>query len=361
MKKQHLAGIIFFLVTAMLLFSGCASGDMLDGKISPTQVSSVVPTDVSTSETVPTLELAEMPQIAGNPYMPVSGTFIIHLPDGWNCSESGEFQVNCQSQEMDAEVQMRVTSTGYELTEESFKTFTHAEMVNRYADKKEYIEIERVEEGGKTVISASWRDGETYWEGTDTFVRSGHGIFHLISACTQSQKEMYANLFGQVVDSIQMFPEKLHPEPLYYFRRSYIAREAFFEITVPTSWGRFADAVTLERTVVEGFLSPDSRASVQVAVYSQGTFIEQVLKADKTREIMHELYGHDLDITHDKYLPDDGRERLAWHADRKGINGITYFDSYGSSLYVFSIIWENSTEALYLPVLKEIEGSFTRE
>jgi len=43
----------------------------------------------------------------------------------------------------------------------------------------------------------------------------------------------------------------------------------------------------------------------------------------------------------------------------RGLNGITYFDSVGTSLYIFfNVVWEDGTKDLYKPVLDEMITSF---
>jgi hypothetical protein len=159
---------------------------------------------------------------------------------------------------------------------------------------------------------------------------------------------------------MDVFPSAIIGSQLYINRKTHVARDIFFEVDVPTAWSKYVDAATVEKTIIEGFLSPDMRASVQIAVFRHGVQINQSLKADKTLDIMRALYGSDLRVSHDKALP-DGRERLAWYASKKDINGISYFDSYANSLYVFSIVWEESTAEIYLPLLEEIAASFNRE
>jgi hypothetical protein len=159
---------------------------------------------------------------------------------------------------------------------------------------------------------------------------------------------------------VKIYQEKLTDDAIYQFRKTVAARETLFEIEVPTSWGRFIDTASVAKTIVEGYTSPDKRASVQIAIYKQGTFIEQEAKAFNTREVMFELYGYDLKNSDDRPLP-DGRERLTWYAAGKDINGITDFDTYVNTLYLFTITWEPSTERLYLPVLEDIQMSFNRE
>jgi len=326
--------------------------------------------DLATSTNTPSIEkLSEeesspveqaVVELSDQTYTSPSKSFQITLPKSWNCSETGEFQVNCHSPDQSAELQARITATGYELVQEAFLSFTHAELVYAYSEIKEYVEIERIEGEGHLTVAASWRDGDVRWRGSDVFLRTGGTIFQLKTKAKQETSGMYDDLFVELTESAEVFPSVMLGAKLYENRKTHVAPDAFFEVDIPTAWGKYVDAATVEKTIVEGFLSPDKRASVQTALYRRGVLIEQSLKADKTLEIMRALYGYDLRVSHDKALP-DGRERLAWYANNKGINGISYFDSYGSSLYVFSIVWEESTAVIYLPLLEEIAASFSRD
>jgi hypothetical protein len=83
----------------------------------------------------------------------------------------------------------------------------------------------------------------------------------------------------------------------------------------------------------------------------------QEAKAIKTLDTMRLMYGYDLSVSHDKALP-DGRERLAWSAARRGINGISYFNSYGNNIYIFSVVWDDAFQSMYEDTLNKIDESF---
>ena len=147
---------------------------------------------------------------------------------------------------------------------------------------------------------------------------------------------------------------------MYAPRREYEFRDMYLNIQVPTSWTRFVDIASLERTTVEGFLSPDQRASVQVVIFAKGSVINQDTKSAKTLEIMHDLYGWDIRVDVDKAYQ-DGREYLEWYSKMKGISGRTYFDTVGTSLYIFSVIWDDDAKYLYDDILQEVLDSFALE
>ncbi len=190
-------------------------------------------------------------------------------------------------------------------------------------------------------------------------MRSGAAVYYLTFASTQELFETFRPAFDEILQKAKFTSSAMSGAPMYAFRKEYVSREQIFSLQVPTSWSKFADA-SLDRTVVEGFTSPDGRAGVQVAIFAKGSNISQETKGVKTLEIMHELYGWDMRVLTDKVLP-DGREWLTWYGEIKGIYGSTYFDSVNTSLYIFSVIWEDATKDLYMPVLEEIIDSFAYE
>ena len=361
--KLHLSGVFTLLLLIGLIFSAACGGESVKAPVGEEKEmgsTTITPaTEKLPEEETSPIEQAKV-ELSGQPYTSPSDSFQIIPPKGWNCSETGEFQVNCQSPDQFAQLQARITATGYELVQEAFLSFTHAELVHAYSEIREYVEIGQFEKEGRLTVTASWRKGDVYWKGTDVFIRTGGTVFHLQTAAQQETSGMYDDMFTRIAESAEIFSSALLGSQLYTNRNTHTARDAIFEIDIPTAWVKYTDAGSIKKTIIEEFFSPDMRASVQIAVYWHGEMIEQALKAEKTLEIMRTLYGHDLRVSHDKALP-DGRERLEWYAAKKDINGISYFDSYGSSIYIISIVWEEPTAAIYLPLLEEINTSFSMD
>jgi len=305
----------------------------------------------------PTAAAPEQVTLTKQPYVSPSNAFTVNFPENWNCSETGEYRVDCHNQANTSQVVVTVTATGYELVEEDFLAMAQAELVSSYTDVKAYIEVSREESDDALISEATWRVGEVYWQSIDRFVRSGAAVYHFTFASLQGQLDNYRPAFDELLQKAILNPTAMSGAPLYAFRKEYTSREQIFTLEVPTSWSKFADAASMDRTVVEGFTSPDGRAGVQVAIFSKGSNISQETKGVKTLEIMRVLYGWDMRVSTDKSL-EDGRERLEWYGTMKDVQGITYFDSSGTSLYIFSVVWEPATQDLYLPVLQEVIDSF---
>ena len=351
--------LLFFIVLSLLSLSACQ----------PTAAPAIMPSPDVADET-PVVEESPQAQItpteaanttlSAQPYTSPSGAYEIFFPLNWNCSESGEYRVDCQPPDGKANITLRATATGYELVQPAFEALVNAEVVYTYSEKKAYSEISRETDEGLISISAVWREGEIPWQSEDIFTRSGAGAYQLSLSAEQALWEKYAALFDEVNTKIVFHPEAISGTPIYAQTRKYNAPDVLFTLEVPTAWSRYADVASIENTQLEGFLSPDMHAAVQVAVYRQGSLIKREAKAFKTLEIMRKLYGYDLRVSHDKALP-DGRERLAWSAAQRKVSGISFFDSFGSSMYIFSIVWDNDFEEMYKTTLDAAVNSFGHE
>lgn len=312
-----------------------------------------------TPQTVAPTEALKI-MLSDQPYISPSGAFEIFFPKDWNCSEIGQFRVDCQPPDGKANITLRATATGYELMQPAFEALINAQEVDTYREKKAYSETYRDTAEGVVSVNAAWREGATPWQSRDVFTRSGAGVYQLSLGADETQWEAYAPLFEEVIKYTTFHPESLSGVPIYAQTQKYTAPDVLFTLAVPTAWSRYADVASIENTQLEGFLSPDLHAAVQVAVYRQGSLIKREAKAAKTLEIMRKLYGYDLRVSHDKALP-DGRERLAWTAAGRKVSGISYFDSFGGSMYIFSVVWDDAFETMYKPTLDMVVDSFGHE
>lgn len=348
-----------FILLNLLLLSACQPIAAPAATQSPAVTETVTITAESPQvQTTPT-QAFEV-SLSAQPYISPSGAFEIYFPKDWNCSESGQYRVDCQPPDGKANISLRATATGYELTQTALEALVNAEVVYTYSEKKAYSENSRETDEGLISINAAWREGDVPWQSEDFFTRAGAGAYQLSLSAGQAQWEEYAPLFDEVNAKAAYNPQALSGIPIYAQIRKYTAPDVLFTLEVPTSWSRYADFASIENTQLEGFLSPDLHAAVQVAVYRQGSLIKREAKAFKTLEIMRKLYGYDLRVSHDKALP-DGRERLAWTAERRQVSGISFFDSFGSSMYIFSIVWDDAFEDMYKPTLDTVVNSFGHE
>ncbi len=180
--------IVLFLLLAVLI-AGC-SGQPAETALSSTaeqaaaeesEATAVSPAadETAQEEAVPDEPPAEAPTAAApeqvtltkQPYVSPSNAFTVNFPENWNCSETGEYRVDCHNQANTSQVVVTVTATGYELVEEDFLAMAQAELVSSYTDVKAYIEVSREESDDALISEATWRVGDVYWQSIDRFVR----------------------------------------------------------------------------------------------------------------------------------------------------------------------------------------------
>ena len=365
MKKYRRNLIVSILILAILTGCGGKAVEPADAEPQGDAQSAEVLDTVTPTEAEALVEPAQEAtaappmtgQLSAQPYVSPSEAFTIYLPENWNCSETDDYRVDCYNVDNTALLSVRGIATGYELLQDDFLSLAQAEMVSTFEDLRAYSEVSQDILEGTVINESTWRVGDIYWQGIDRFVRSGPAVYYLRTASVQDAFENYRDLFSEFLQKVELNDTAMTGADLYASRKEYVSRELIFTMDVPTSWTEFVDAATIQNTVVSGFLSPDKQASVQVAIYSKGTYISQDFKGTKTLEIMRELYGWDMRASVDKVQP-DGRELLEWYGNRKGVNGITYFDSLNTSIYILSVIWEDSSKDVYMPVLQGILDSF---
>jgi hypothetical protein len=345
------------LILCLLFLSACQPAAA--PAIQTPTISKAAPTLEETPQAQVTPTEALQSTLSEQPYASPSGAFEIYFPKDWICSETGQYRVDCQSPDGKANITMRATATGYELIQEAFDALITAEVVYTYSEKKAYSEISHETEEGLVSISAAWREGAVPWQSKDVFTRSGAGVYQLSLSAEQAQWDEYALLFDQVIEKVAFHPETISGSPIYAQTRKYDSPDLLFILEVPTAWSKYTDDSSIENTHLEGFISPDKHAAVQIAIYRQDSLIKQEAKAFKTLEILRKINGYDLRVPKNGYSNlADGRERLTWYADKRNINGISYFDSFSGSLYIFSVVWDNDFKDMYELTLNSVVDSF---
>lgn len=317
----------------------------------PTRTAQPLPTRTATPvETI----LALSP----NPYSAPSGVYAITFPQNWTCEEEALGGVACWSADGQASIAVNVIGTGYELLQEHFKSLAKAELFYAYAGQSAYNEESFDSQEGRLVVVSAWREQDVFQQAMDGFLRSGAAVLHVRLSASQEEWERYQPLYESVLESLQGDPTLTYGLPLYAQRRAYTSPDVLFRLELPTAWTRYVDVASVIRTQVEGYTSPDLRAAIQVAVYRKNSLMEQEDRVPVTQDLMRALYGADVRVSHYKALP-DGRERMEWRAERRGVNGISYNGTYGNALYLFSVVWDDTAGSMYLPLLQEVIDSFS--
>jgi hypothetical protein len=346
--------LTLFLV--LLVSAGCSVGNMEDSNpaAETPEIQTTLPVPTLAPEITPTVDAFTL---SPQPYKSPSGAYEITFPQNWNCSESGSYRVDCQSPDGSAAMSIWLIHTGVRLTQPEFLNLAEAEINFTHAGKKVFNEDDRLIGDGVLTAQSTWMEGEFAWMGEDYFSRQESVVYCLSFSSVQEEWAGFKLLVDQVKETVSFAPAVISGDPLYVSSFEYTAPDSLFTLEVPTSWTKFLDTASIQKSQIEQFFSPDRRASVQTLVYRHGALIEKEFKATKTLEILRSLYGSGFRVSHDKALP-DGRERLAWLVEPKELSGISFFDSWGGSLYIFTVLWDDAVQPLYQPVLDRVMESF---
>lgn len=353
MKKIPIPVIVCLVV---LVSAGCSGGTVENSsqEAETPEVEATLPIPTFAPVATQTIDAYTL---SAQSYISPSGAYEIFFPQGWNCSESGSYRVDCQSPDGAAVMNIHLIRTGERLTQPEFLNLVDAENNYTHAGKRAFDEIDRLVGDGTITVLSTWMEGKFNWMGEDDFERSESAIYHLSFASVQEEWITYEGLVKQVKEKASFNPAAITADPIYDSTFEYTSPDSLFTIEIPTSWTKFLDTASIQKSQIEQFFSPDRRASVQTVIYRHGALIEQEFKATKTLEILRALYGSGFRVSHDKALP-DGRERLAWSVKNKDLSGISFFDSWGGSLYIFTVLWDDAYQELYQPVLDRVVDSF---
>ena len=343
----------FVCVAFLMIAAGCSGAPVSDASVADSP-------NITEDQPIPTAELTPTApgfSLSPQPYAHPSGAYEIFFPQDWNCSESGQYTVDCQSPDAAAAISIHMVNSGTRLSQPEFINLAQAEINFNHAGQRAFNEIERSIGDGTISVMSSWMSGETSFQGWDFLERADGMVAHLSFSAPELEWERYWVLFEQVRQSAFFNPAAVASDPAYASTFEYTSPDSLFTIEVPTSWTKFLDTARVPQAQIEQFFSPDQHASIQTVVYRHGALIEQEFKATKTLEILRALYGSGFRVSHDKALP-DGRERLAWYVESKQLSGISFFDSWGSSLYIFTVLWDDDYQILYQPILDRVVESF---
>src|SRR5690606_7523860 len=129
-----------------------------------------------------------------------------------------------------------------------------------------------------------------------------------------------------------------------------------FEIEVPTAWQyeRTEDGTT----IIDTFYAPDGHAVIQNITFDEGTELSRTQAAQLGREWLKDAYAQDMRFLDDRVQP-DGSERLTWTSAASDMSGISFLEARGTTFLLFTAMYDNEFEDVYLETLEYTISSYT--
>lgn len=285
-----------------------------------------------------------------------SGAFSIQLPAEWEIEEFSS-SVSANDPAGPGFIEITFVNVGVELTAEQLRAYALAVEDNWFAtfDNYEPDAPETFESGTilifktldfdgvpQTVYSYYWQEGtvvyaEDFWVDSD-------------------QYDVYVDGYGEVSSSTRTDPQAGAEVGLYGLRYEFIAPNDVFALNVPYGWAHTTDSDDV--ATLDSFNSPDDATSIETIIYDDGVEISQSLAGEFALTLLKEFYDFsDVRVSADETL-NDGREKLAWSSAASGVEGISYFESRGTTFIMLMWIVERSATAFYLPFWEEMANSY---
>lgn len=281
--------------------------------------------------------------------------FELTLPETWSIQLNGEVtQVTDPSSE--ASIQVQFVNTIHELNQESLARLVDAREINTFAEFDGYLETDRrvndqddsyivekrllVDGESKIVVTQYHQTGQfvlvlDMWSGQDYFDENSADISSILASLSSGES------LAEATDN--------QGNLLSTFNNGSISMD------IPQHW-KYQSTLG-ENSIVDTFVSPDERAIIQMAVYDDGEPISGSVAGAFVRNLLRNYYAKDIIVTSYKNLP-DGREELIWKSGGSNYEGLTYFDTRDTELYIYTVITDKDYKELYNALLTSILNSF---
>lgn len=332
----------------------------------PTQIPHATPTEEAVSNNPtntpkpakPTATVASQSVfiLADEAFEHSSGAFSIQLPAEWEIEEFNA-SVSANDPAGPGFIEIAFVNVGQALTAEQLLAYAQAVEDNWFAtfDHYEPEAPETFESGTLLIFKTLDFDGvpqtvySYYWQ-------AGQVVYAEDFWVDSDQYDAYVDGFGEVSSSTRTDPEAGAEASLYGLRYEFIAPDNLFAFNVPYGWEHTTDSADV--ATLDSFNSPDDVTSIETIVYDEGNEISQSVAGQFALTLLKEFYDFsDVRVAADEPL-DDGREKLTWSSANSGVDGVTYFESRGTTFIMLTWIVEQGATTFYAPLWDEIADSY---
>lgn len=301
-------------------------------------------------EAEPTPASGVLFELSQEPYVHPQGIFELYPPVGWDVTAEDDGSALFEAPDFTGAILVQVTNTGYALDPVAFENFVDARDVNFFSVYDGYEEVDRqidADNGTATVVKRLLFDDVpqtvvTYYDQHDQV------IYVLDFWADEDLFDAYADGYDAFFDEVTIDTQAAADQDLYLWIMTFTGPADLFTIEVPTSW-RYEMAEG-DFAIVDTFYSPDEHAVIQNIAYDDGEPISKSEAGAFALELLKTYYADDIKITDDQVQP-DGSERLTWNSPSGDFSGISFFESRGTTFLLFTVMYDNPFEDIYLDVL----------
>jgi predicted small lipoprotein YifL len=327
----------------------------------PTKAPTKSPTKAAAATKEPRATATEAQQapftLSADPYVHSSGGFSIRLPEGWNV-DPRDHSIFVTSPDNVASIEVNFDNLGQPFDADTLSTYINAVEANWFGTFPDYSanEPETQSDGSTGVLKTLTQDGVAqtvfsyYWQKDNIVYEQDFWV-------QTDSYDAYVDSLVEVANSMTTDPAAVSESDPYALIYTFTGPNKLFEISVPYGWTYKTSTDT--NSTVDTFTAPDGASYVENITYDDGT---SVSKSDSGRfalALLKEYYEvNDIKVTADETQP-DGSERLDWKSASGGFEGMSFFETRGTTFLLLTWIVNSDSYDLYLPVWTAVVNSYT--
>ncbi|MGH2521952.1 MAG: hypothetical protein ACRDH2_05555 [Anaerolineales bacterium] len=298
--------------------------------------------------------------LSDEPYSHSSGAFAITLPKDWEVEERDN-SVFVNGPDGVAAIEVSFTNVGTSFDEETLDAYIEAVETNWFGTFPNYEQTSREPQSDgsigvfktldlsdgtpQTVSSYYWQEGTVIYE-EDFWVNS-------------DQYDAYVDGLLEVINSLQTDPDAAAQVDPYAIVYSFSSPKEFFEFDVPYGWTYSSDTSDDGTTTIDTFTSPDGVTLVESITYDDGEAVSRSNAGAFALALLKEVYNYnDIKVSGDEIQP-DGSERLTWSSASNQVDGVSFFETRGTTFLMLTWVVDQDYTALYLPVWENLLNTYT--
>jgi len=282
--------------------------------------------------------------------------FTLLVPESWKIDQD-QNSASFSDPEGRALLNVYSVNTGYPLDDESFQRFVDARESNVFSGYDNFFEVDRWSstDGNSTDIKKQFLYGGEPKSVETLYSKQDHAIIILDFWSDQTSFDAYQDSLKEILESVSINPDAVSNQQVYSSESEKITQNESFSVAVPPYW--WIRHTSGEKTTVDTFSSPDERAFLQTIIYDDGQPMSRMVAGNIVRTLLREQYAKDMIIYSDTLLS-DGREKMGWNSKQGNYQGITWFETRGTTLLALTMMWDNDLTEYYQNTLEKMVNSY---
>jgi hypothetical protein len=243
-------------------------------------------------------------------------------------------------------IDVNVVNTGYLLDSESFLRFIDARESNEFSEYNNYVDLlrEYSEDNSSYIVTKQVTTDEVHKSVVTHYLQYDQAILIIDYWAEIDANNPFEETLENILDSVEINVNAVANLDLNSSGLENVSQNDNFVIKLPYYWE--IGQSRSEYSFVDSYTSPDEHVIIQTIVYDDGLKMSDRVAGELVLNLLSEQYAKDISIISDTFLPGP-QEKLSWVSKNSDYKGVTIFETRGTSLLVFTVMWDNEFSEYY--------------